>query len=89
MADQHPNKEVYAQRDNPVFETWIATRQAAQTAVFFLPHLRPGMQVLDVGCGPGSITLGLAEKVAPGEVVGTDIQQSLVQRARALRLSAG
>lgn len=81
-VDQRPNREVYSPRENPGFETWIATRKAAQEAAFFLPHLRPGMRVLDVGCGPGSITLGLAEVVAPGEVVGIDIDEAQVQRAR-------
>src|SRR6185503_5237822 len=42
------------------------------------------MRVLDVGCGPGTITLGLAQLVAPGEVVGIDLQPSLIERARAL-----
>jgi SAM-dependent methyltransferase len=54
---------------------------------FFLPHLRTGMRVLDVGCGPGSITLGLAEAVAPGEVVGVDLQPSQVAKAEALCVS--
>jgi SAM-dependent methyltransferase len=42
------------------------------------------MQMLDVGCGSGSITLGLAEVVAPGEVVGIDLQATQVEKARRL-----
>ncbi len=53
-------------------------RTAAETARFLLPHLRPGMRVLDVGCGPGSITVGLAEVVAPGEVLGIDLADAEV-----------
>ena len=34
------------------------------------------MRLLDCGCGPGSITAGLAEAVAPGQVVGVDIEPS-------------
>lgn len=42
------------------------------------------MRVLDVGCGPGTITLGLAGVVAPGRVEGVDQQLTLVERARAI-----
>ena len=83
-------KEMYGPRDNPAFEACLAaTRTAAQDAAFFLPYLRPGMLVLDVGSGPGSITVGLAEVVAPGEVVGVDMQQSQVERARVLAVERG
>lgn len=60
----------------------MATRAADDTAGFLLPHLRPGMRLLDCGCGPGSITLGLARSVTPGEVVGIDIGESQVETAR-------
>ncbi|MGH2627567.1 MAG: methyltransferase domain-containing protein, partial [Anaerolineales bacterium] len=49
-----------------------ARRTAAFNAAFFLPELRPGMRLLDAGCGAGSITLGLAQAVAPAETVGID-----------------
>ena len=68
MADQPAHREVYSHWDNSTFETLIATRPAAREAVFFLPHLHPGMRLLGVGCGPGSITLGLADAVVTGEV---------------------
>jgi SAM-dependent methyltransferase len=81
--------EVYSQQANPAFEAALALRTAAQHAEFFAPHLRPGMHVLDVGCGPGSITLGLAELVAPGRVVGIDVQPSQVEQARGLARERG
>jgi ubiquinone/menaquinone biosynthesis C-methylase UbiE len=73
--------EIYSQQANPAFETELARRTACRDAAFLLPHLFAGMDVLDVGCGPGSITLGLAEIVAPGQVLGIDSQAHLVAQA--------
>jgi SAM-dependent methyltransferase len=42
------------------------------------------MRLLDCGCGPGTVTLGFAEAVVPGEVVGVDIESGQVQAASAL-----
>ena len=81
--------ETYSQRANPAFEAEMAARSAARDAAFLLPHLRPGMRLLDVGCGPGSITLGLAEAVAPGEAVGIDRQPAQLELARALAATRG
>src|SRR5262249_59558097 len=64
-------------------------RTAAEAAGFLLPHLRAGMRLLDVGCGPGSITLGLAEAVAPGEVVAGDPSPHLLEGARPLAAGEG
>src|SRR5688572_30906150 len=40
------------------------------------------MAALDVGCGPGSITRGLAERLTPGEVVGLDLAASALAEAQ-------
>lgn len=58
-------------------------RRAAQEAAFFLPYIHSGMSVLDVGCGPGSITLDLAEHIAPATVTGVDLLASHLDTARA------
>ncbi len=57
-------------------------RTATSHAAFFIPYLRPGMSLLDCGCGPGSITIGFAETVAPGEVVGVDMAENQLEQAR-------
>jgi ubiquinone/menaquinone biosynthesis C-methylase UbiE len=49
--------------------TW---RTAENSAAYLLPHLSPGAALLDLGCGPGTITVDLAARVAPGPVVGID-----------------
>lgn len=60
-------------------------RSAERNAGFLLPHLRPGQQVIDVGCGPGAITVGLAGRVAPGgAVVGVDRDPQWFATARTL-----
>ena len=57
-------------------------RTAATSAAYLLPHLTPGTTVLDVGCGPGTITLDLAEVVAPGQVVGVENVEAPLVAAR-------
>lgn len=70
------NREEYTMGYGPA-ATGLMGRRSAQThAAFFVPHLKPGMSVLDCGCGPGSVTFGFAEIVAPGSVVGTDVEAS-------------
>ena len=58
-------------------------RGAADSAAYLLAHLRAGMDLLDVGCGPASITADLAERVAPGRVVALDAASDALQAARA------
>lgn len=60
-----------------------AARTAENSCGYLLPHLAAGMEVLDVGCGPGTITLDLAALVAPGRVVGLDGAQAALDAARA------
>lgn len=52
--------------------SFMAARALETHGAFFLPYLEPGLDVLDLGCGPGTITLGIAEAVAPGTVIGVD-----------------
>uniref|UniRef100_A0AAU2K018 Methyltransferase domain-containing protein n=1 Tax=Streptomyces sp. NBC_00049 TaxID=2903617 RepID=A0AAU2K018_9ACTN len=59
-------------------------RTAENSAAYLIGALRPGMSVLDVGCGPGTITADLAERVAPGgHVTAVDAAEDVVAQARA------
>jgi SAM-dependent methyltransferase len=64
-------------------------RTAENSAAYLLPHLRPGMSVLDVGCGPGSITVDLAARVAPGRVTALEVTEDALGLARAYAAERG
>jgi SAM-dependent methyltransferase len=49
-----------------------SVRTVANSAAYLAGHLRPGATVLDVGCGPGTITVDIAGRVAPGRVLGIE-----------------
>jgi SAM-dependent methyltransferase len=83
------SEQVRAHGVTPVLSQGYAQRSARQQAAFILPFLTTGLELLDVGCGPGSITLGLARSVAPGRVVGIDHDGEHVSQARALAAETG
>ena len=62
---------------------------AEASAAYLLPQLRPGLRVLDFGCGPGTISVGLAKSVAPGELHGVDMEESQIELARAVAKADG
>lgn len=66
--------------------TW---RTVANSAAYLAGSLRPGMSLLDVGCGPGTLTIDLARHVLPGRVVGVDAASGVLEGARARAAEAG
>jgi SAM-dependent methyltransferase len=76
--------ETYQPGHHPSVVARHSRRSAETAAAFFLPFLKPGMRLLDVGCGPGSITAGLAQRVAPGETIGIDPSADVIATARSL-----
>lgn len=70
--------------DASIVQDGYTLRQAESVAKFFLPYLKSGMTLLDCGCGPGTITLDLADLVAPGQVVGIDIEPGMIEQGKVL-----
>lgn len=71
--------------ENPFME-----RIAGSRTVFTRMGLAPGMKLLDVGCGPGRVTVPAAQVVGEsGEVVGLDVQPEMLRRAQAKVDAAG
>ncbi|KAH8888957.1 putative arsenite methyltransferase [Thozetella sp. PMI_491] len=64
-------------------------RRADSDAAFVLPHIKKTDCILDVGCGPGTITTGFARYAGEGAVVGLDVSGSVLEKARALAAEAG
>lgn len=64
-------------------------RTIENSAAYLLPRLSPGLDLLDVGCGPGTITIDLARRVAPGRVVGIDAAAKVVADADTERTRQG
>src|SRR5687767_2823122 len=68
---------------------FFGRRRAATHARFFLPHLSPGMRLLDCGSGMGSLTIDLAKVVSPAEAIGIDIEADQVSQAAERARNAG
>jgi ubiquinone/menaquinone biosynthesis C-methylase UbiE len=67
----------------------MSRRTVDSHARFVGPILAPGMRVVDVGCGPGSITIGIALSVRPGAVLGIDQEPSQVEEAARIANALG
>jgi ubiquinone/menaquinone biosynthesis C-methylase UbiE len=57
-------------------------RTAENSAAYLVPHLHSGLDLLDVGCGPGTITIDLAALVSPGRTRGVDASADVIEAAR-------
>jgi len=68
---------------------FVSRRTLESHGAFFIGHLREGMRVLDVGCGPGSITMGIAARIGTGSVTGVDLSETQVRLAEASAAKQG
>ena len=71
-------KETYTPGYSEVAAAFMARRRLEPNGAFFLPYLKSGVTVLDCGCGPGTITRDIAQRIAPGRVTGLDFNAEQV-----------
>jgi ubiquinone/menaquinone biosynthesis C-methylase UbiE len=92
-SEQRPAGDTPADRYTHGHHASVVSRHARRTAereaAYLLPRLEAGQRLLDVGCGPGTITTGLARAVAPGEVVGIDVSEDVIASARTHAAESG
>ena len=84
MTDSQIPDDQYSHGHHPSVIRSHSWRSAENSAAYLLPHLASGMDLLDVGCGPGTITVDLAKYVSPGRVVGIDRAETAVNEAVSL-----
>ena len=75
--------------DDSVQYRYVAKRDAQTFLPFPLPHLHAGLDILDAGCGVGSIALDIAPRIAPGRIVGIDIDPAQIEAARRSAVERG
>ncbi|MDE0392693.1 MAG: methyltransferase domain-containing protein [Rhodospirillales bacterium] len=79
----------YTMGYGPEFRKMLERRNAADCARHLLPQLKPGMRLIDLGCGPGTISVGLADAVAPGQLLGIDMEPTQIEMASAAAQAGG
>jgi ubiquinone/menaquinone biosynthesis C-methylase UbiE len=76
--------QTYAPGHHPAVTSNHTIRTATHDASFLLPHLKPHHHILDIGCGPGTITSGFAAHVSQGSVTGIDLSPEVITQAQSL-----
>ena len=89
MTDNTSESPAYTMGYDEDFQQLLRLRSVETHAAHLLPHLKAGQRVLDFGCGPGNISVGLAKAVEPGELHGIDIETTQIDIARAAASAGG
>ena len=89
MPEPAAGASMYTMGYDDDFLQMLRWRSAETHARHLLPYLKPGLSVLDFGCGPGTLSVGLATAVEPGELYGIDIESTQIDLARAAARAGG
>jgi SAM-dependent methyltransferase len=80
----NPSREVYSHGHHESVLRSHRWRTAENSAAYLLPRLQPQDRLLDVGVGPGTITVDFAKRLASGSVVGVDSAPTAVAATQKL-----
>lgn len=97
MSEQYKEDNFYTVGFKPTeaTQTAHAARSAENSCQYMLPTLqqvaanKPDLRILDVGCGPGSITVSLAPYIPSGHIVAVDLSETVLAKVRNLALEQG
>jgi ubiquinone/menaquinone biosynthesis C-methylase UbiE len=83
------SNSVYTTDHSPSVLQTHSWRTAANSAAYLIPYIKPSMKILDIGCGPGSISIDFARLVPQGHVTGIDYAADPLDGARSLASEQG
>ena len=89
MSMEKSSQSEYTMGYSEDFLQLLRRRSLERDGSYITPYLKPGLSVLDFGCGPGSISVGLARAVEPGQLHGIDIEESQIAIAQAAAQAGG
>ena len=72
----------YTQGHSPSVVASHISRTIYNSAQFLLPYIQPTFTIVDLGCGPGTITKGFSSVVPQGKVIGIDASDTVIKQAR-------
>ena len=84
MSTPRLSSDTYFQGHAETVTRTYTNRTATNSAAFLLPYLKNDMVILDVGCGPGTITSDFCKFVPQGSVMGVDTTAKVLDQARSL-----
>ena len=85
--DKKMTKETYTPGHTKNATDFMGKRTLESHGFFFQPYLEDSLDVLDLGCGPGTISIGLAQSTS-GRVAGIDFGESQIDKARENAIAA-